>query len=220
MANLNSYINVGGNVISVTGNITAANINGPNNQAFLSYASPGQLKITANALANDVSSMSFDQAANTSIYGYGNVVITADSANTTREWRFQKNGLLEFPSAAQIGDRNNNGNTWLTPASDHILGLGIDNVQSIQIDITTNGSILVSTDYNDRDNRWVFSSAGTMSFPVLTYDTLPSATPIGQRVFISDSTVVAEGNFGSNAFIGGGANLVPVYSNGSDWFIG
>ena len=209
MANLNSYINVGGNVISVTGNITAANINGP-----------GQLKITANALANDVSSMSFDQAANTSIYGYGNVVITADSANTTREWRFQKNGLLEFPSAAQIGDRNNNGNTWLTPASDHILGLGIDNIQSIQIDITTNGSILVSTDYNDRDNRWVFSSAGTMSFPVLTYDTLPSATPIGQRVFISDSTVVAEGNFGSNAFIGGGANLVPVYSNGSDWFIG
>ena len=209
MANLNSYINVGGNVISVTGNITAANINGP-----------GQLKITANALANDVSSMSFDQAANTSIYGYGNVVITADSANTTREWRFQNNGLLQFPSAAQIGDPNNNGNTWLTPASNHILGLGIDNIQSIQIDITTNGSILVSTDYNDRDNRWVFSSAGTMSFPVLTYDTLPSATPIGQRVFISDSTVVAEGNFGSNAFIGGGANLVPVYSNGSDWFIG
>ena len=209
MANLNSYINVGGNVISVTGNITAANINGP-----------GQLKITANALANDVSSMSFDQAANTSIYGYGNVVITADSANSTREWRFKDNGLLEFPSAAQIGDRNNNGNTWLTPASDHILGLGIDNIQSIQIDITTNGSILVSTDSNDRDNRWVFSSDGTMSFPVLTYNTLPSATPIGQRVFISDSTVVAEGNFGSNAFIGGGANLVPVYSNGSDWFIG
>ena len=209
MANLNSYINVGGNVISVTGNITAANINGP-----------GQLKITANALANDVSSMSFDQAANTSIYGYGNVVITADSANTTREWRFQKNGLLQFPSAAQIGDPNNNGNTWLTPASNHILGLGINNIQSIQIDITTNGSILVSTDYNDRDNRWVFSSAGTMSFPVLTYNALPSATPIGQRVFISDSTVAAEGNFGSNAFIGGGSNLVPVYSNGSDWFIG
>jgi len=209
MANLNSYINVGGNVISVTGNITAANINGP-----------GQLKITANALANDVSSMSFDQAANTSIYGYGNVVITADSANTTREWRFQKNGLLQFPSAAQIGSPNNDGNTWLTPASDKILGLGINNIQSIQIDITTNGSILVSTDYNDLDNRWVFSSAGTMSFPVLTYNTLPSATPIGQRVFISDSTVAAEGNFGSNAFIGGGANLVPVYSNGSDWFIG
>jgi len=209
MANLNSYINVGGNVISVTGNITAANINGP-----------GQFKITANALANDVSSMSFDQAANTSIYGYGNVVITADSANTTREWRFQKNGLLQFPSAAQIGSPNNDGNTWLTPASDKILGLGINNIQSIQIDITTNGSILVSTDYNDRDNRWVFSSAGTMSFPVLTYNTLPSATPIGQRVFISDSTVAAEGNFGSNAFIGGGANLVPVYSNGSDWFIG
>jgi len=209
MANLNSYINVGGNVISVTGNITAANINGP-----------GQLKITANALANNVSSMSFDQAANTSIYGYGNVVITADSANTTREWRFQKNGLLQFPSAAQIGSPNNDGNTWLTPASDKILGLGINNIQSIQIDITTDGSILVSTDYNDRDNRWVFSSAGTMSFPVLTYNALPSATPIGQRVFISDSTVAAEGNFGSNAFIGGGANLVPVYSNGSDWFIG
>jgi hypothetical protein len=53
---------------------------------------------------------------------------------------------------------------------------------------------------------------------VTTVAGLPSPTT-GRRRFVSDSTVVAAGNFG-NAVAGGGANKVPVYADGSAWFIG
>jgi hypothetical protein len=41
----------------------------------------------------------------------------------------------------------------------------------------------------------------------------------GQRAFVSDSTVAASGNFGA-AVAGGGSNVVPVYSDGTNWRIG
>ena len=47
---------------------------------------------------------------------------------------------------------------------------------------------------------------------------LPSPV-LGSRSFVSDSTVVATGNFGS-IVVGGGVNAVPVWSDGSDWYIG
>ena len=41
----------------------------------------------------------------------------------------------------------------------------------------------------------------------------------GARAFISNANLVASGNFG--ALVGsGGANVVPVWSNGTDWYIG
>lgn len=39
------------------------------------------------------------------------------------------------------------------------------------------------------------------------------------RAFVSDSSVVAAGNFG-NVVAGGGANFAPVYATGIDWRIG
>jgi hypothetical protein len=41
----------------------------------------------------------------------------------------------------------------------------------------------------------------------------------GARDFVTDATVAASGNFGA-AVTGGGANKVPVYSDGAGWFIG
>ena len=41
----------------------------------------------------------------------------------------------------------------------------------------------------------------------------------GARAFVTDSSVVAAGNFG-NVVAGGGANGVPVYSDGTNWRIG
>lgn len=48
---------------------------------------------------------------------------------------------------------------------------------------------------------------------------LPSSSIAGQRQFVSDSTVAASGNFGA-IVAGGGANTVPVYSDGAHWRIG
>ena len=47
---------------------------------------------------------------------------------------------------------------------------------------------------------------------------LPSPV-LGARSFVSDSTVVATGHFGS-VVVGGGIHAVPVWSDGSDWYIG
>jgi len=41
----------------------------------------------------------------------------------------------------------------------------------------------------------------------------------GARAMINDSTVTATGNFGA-IVVGGGANIVPVFSDGVDWLIG
>jgi hypothetical protein len=47
----------------------------------------------------------------------------------------------------------------------------------------------------------------------------PAASNLGLRFIVSDATVAASGNFGATV-VGGGANRVPVYSDGVAWRIG
>jgi hypothetical protein len=56
---------------------------------------------------------------------------------------------------------------------------------------------------------------------VVTFATLPAAATAGAgaRAFISDGNIAAIGNFAAQVQ-GGGANNVPVYSDGSNWLIG
>jgi hypothetical protein len=51
-----------------------------------------------------------------------------------------------------------------------------------------------------------------VAFSVLTAVT-------GARAFVNDGNLVAVGNFGAQVS-GGGANTVPVWSNGTNWYIG
>lgn len=52
-----------------------------------------------------------------------------------------------------------------------------------------------------------------------TVATLPTTgTLLGRRTYVTDSTVVASGNFGATV-IGGGANTVPVFYDGTNWII-
>ena len=53
----------------------------------------------------------------------------------------------------------------------------------------------------------------------MTVAVLPTPAVAGQRQFVSDSTLAASGNFGASV-TGGGANTVPVYSDGAGWRIG
>jgi hypothetical protein len=57
--------------------------------------------------------------------------------------------------------------------------------------------------------------------PPVTLATLPTAATAGAgaRSVISDSSVAMSGNFGAIA-AGGGANMAPVISDGTDWRIG
>jgi hypothetical protein len=55
--------------------------------------------------------------------------------------------------------------------------------------------------------------------PIYTVAALPSASPAGQRGFISDSSGELATSHGAVAF-GGGSTTIPVYSDGSSWRIG
>ena len=62
---------------------------------------------------------------------------------------------------------------------------------------------------------------GVMRFPLRTYAQLPQSPLIiaGQKAFLTDANLAASGNFGANVS-GGGSNVVPVWSDGINWYIG
>jgi hypothetical protein len=68
---------------------------------------------------------------------------------------------------------------------------------------------------------WEFSTRNaTLKFPAVTLATLPNPVGVpGARAMIADSTAFASGNFGV-VVVGGGANIVPVFSDGTNWVIG
>jgi hypothetical protein len=62
-------------------------------------------------------------------------------------------------------------------------------------------------------------AATTFQSTVVAFSALPAATTAGLRAFINDANLVAAGNFG--AIVGSsGSNIVPVYSDGTNWLIG
>jgi hypothetical protein len=68
---------------------------------------------------------------------------------------------------------------------------------------------------------WRFSTNnGALECPVVPLGTLPNANLVaGARAMINDSSVAASTNFGAIAATGG-SNIVPVFSNGTNWLIG
>ena len=70
-------------------------------------------------------------------------------------------------------------------------------------------------------NTFVFdSNFGILSFPMTPLVNLGLASAsTGARAMINDSTVTASTNFGAIA-VGGGADVVPVFSDGTNWLIG
>jgi hypothetical protein len=70
--------------------------------------------------------------------------------------------------------------------------------------------------------QWSFDTHnGIIYSPTIRFSQLPSpGAAVGVRAMITDSTVVALGNFGTAVTIGDGSNIIPVFSNGTNWLIG
>jgi hypothetical protein len=98
------------------------------------------------------------------------------------------------------------------------------------IDINSDGNTTITVNGND----WVFDTNGTLTAPgniglpnrvtcqmvVTDPVNIGSLTPVfGARAFILDANRAAVGNFGAQVS-GGGSNAVPVWSDGTNWFIG
>jgi hypothetical protein len=129
-------------------------------------------------------------------------------AGTTIE--VQYNGsywvLIDIPSADQsiLGNLTVAGNTAVTGG---LTVTGATTVGALTASIATSSTSVTATTY---------AKTGTV-----LVSALPAAATAGAsaRYFVMDATVVAAGNFG-NTPTGGGANFVPVYSDGTVWRIG
>ena len=82
-----------------------------------------------------------------------------------------------------------------------------------------NGGALDGEAVFNYDNVNNILSVPFVTLSVVTFSNLPSAATAGRKAFVSDGNLVASGNFGS-LINGGGSNIVPVYSDGTDWRIG
>jgi hypothetical protein len=60
---------------------------------------------------------------------------------------------------------------------------------------------------------------GTIKAKVYTVSTLPSASPAGQRAFVSDSSYSLSSAHGLQT-VGSGTHFCPMYSDGSVWRVG
>jgi hypothetical protein len=67
------------------------------------------------------------------------------------------------------------------------------------------------------DNTGLATFPGSLVTPPVPFANLTAVA--GARAFVNNANLVATGNFGSQ-ISGGGANTVPVWSDGSNWYIG
>jgi hypothetical protein len=102
--------------------------------------------------------------------------------------------------------------------------------------VQNGGNIEIRSNVAGTPRTWTFDAIGDLNLPVggnisgsgyvtavrVITDPRPLANlaPVaGGRAFVSDGNLVATGNFGA-LIGGGGANTVPVYSDGVNWFVG
>jgi hypothetical protein len=114
-------------------------------------------------------------------------------------------------AARAVNIRVGGTNRWAFNGSGHLIAYN-DN----SYDIGASGA-------NRPRNIYVANAALSALFRCTSVPTvagLPTAASAqAAMMFVSDSTVAAAGNFGA-IVAGGGANIVPVYSDGTNWRIG
>lgn len=184
-------------------------------------------------LANGTSN--FDIAATD-----GNATITVDGLST---WTFDDTGDLTIPGDifgagvdALVVQNVVGGDAYLElpvdPDADPVF-LSNDSANGI-VNIRTNGTVVW-----EFDNTGVLTAPGNISTDgyisagnigvsttVTTQTLVTDPGPLsgltlawGARGFINDGNLVAAGNFGAQVG-GGGGNSVPVWSDGTNWYIG
>jgi hypothetical protein len=132
----------------------------------------------------------------------GNITVSAN----TQTWTFATTGTLSAPG--------------------NITAIGLQG----------DGNLVIRSNVAGTARTWTFDSLGDLNLPLggnisgsgyvtaqrIITDPLPLANitaVAGARAFVSDGNLAAAGNFGAQ--IGsGGANTVPVWSDGTNWYIG
>ena len=190
-----------GNVISVAGNITGGNIttggliSATANITGGNITTAGVLKISGASSYIDVAGTGFIQNAGTgelqiSSVASKPVIINANAG--AYGWSFGTAGNLTLPNGGTlIGTGNITGGNLLT------------------------GGLISATANITGGNVLTGGAVKTGSFVT---GTIPTAAGVGAgaRAFVTDADSITFGNL----YVGGAANAMPVWSNGTSWYIG
>lgn len=213
------------NAVAVTGTVSAiGNITGGNLLTSGIVSAAGN--VSGNYLlgnGSQISSLPVDtyiQNGNSAVTIVANGAITIDVTGTSNVTIFRPSVTLPGTYVMQMtGAILASGNIV---SNSHVIAnsvvatpnLVVNNISSDDSSfVTVNDGILVNGDI-DADTV----SAPIIKTPVVTVLALPAAATVGAgaRSFVSDADSTTFGNLA----VGGAANNVPVFSNGTAWYIG
>ena len=140
----------------------------------------------------------------------GNLIIPGNSG-----------GLIKTVANASIGIAAMDNGTD-NPAQ--IMSWNINDANPNTIISAYQGNALIQTNVNVGNiQTWTFSNSGALTAPgaiIAPPTSLASLTAVaGARAFVNNANLVAAGNFGAQ-ISSGGSNTVPVWSDGTNWYIG
>lgn len=125
-------------------------------------------------------------------------------------------GYVDCTTGGTIMDSQIGRDDWTTPTSYWL-------VQRLRTGVTFDGSGVGTPNTLDMGrfygNNFYHTPGGSYT---QTTGSLPAASVdnAGERTTVSNSSVASAGNFGAIVGTSGGANIVPVYSDGTNWRIG
>jgi hypothetical protein len=79
------------------------------------------------------------------------------------------------------------------------------------------GFVRIRVDNGGPERNWNFRVTGVSQLPIVSLDGLEPL--LGGRAMVSDANLTAAGNFGAQVG-SGGSNTVPVWSDGTNWYMG
>ena len=239
-SNVIANFNVVGNLNSSGNLISTGNLTGFGNTAFTSYANapsnidingtvfstqatvasagvnPAGLLVQQNSPQNGEGAtitMALNQNPDPTIPGtisQGQVLgqIKAAGFAATRYAEFANIRLTADPAVTEVNDDNAPGQI--------IFGVTANNASSPQIVLSLNSDQSASFTGNLAVDG-LQSTFGTIVFSGFFVAQIPLVQ--GARAIALDSNIAPQGNFGVQ-ITGGGSNVAPIWSDGSNWFIG
>ena len=224
-----------------TGNLYATELYLGDDNYFVKLGDTGNVGIRATTQSLSSTALwTFDPTGNLTLPA-GGVVLNSDStvygaistsSSVTTYTHSDVSGDYDYSSLAYSYAVNGNssgftivysaplifGNVDISVANVNVTGnLTLSATSQIQSPSGT-GNVTIEANDGNNTRSWTFTGNGVIQNPVLTIATLPSASPAGQRAFVSDGADTAV--TWSVAVSATGSNTYPVWSDGIVWRYG
>ncbi|MDE2020678.1 MAG: hypothetical protein KGJ13_10115, partial [Patescibacteria group bacterium] len=196
--------------VAATPTFRTMSVNNPVGWGFTAGSIPF---MTSTGIAQDSGNFFFDVSSHTMTLKQGRIII--DGTNANQIFQFNSSGVVNswwgVGNAILGGLLSVDAGTIVTGLGSYVIAT--NSVERLRVDQT--GKVGIGT----TSPLILLDVNGPIGAKVYTVATLPSAVAkAGQFAFVSDATQTAAAGIGT-IVAGGGANFVPVYSDGTNWKI-